>query len=131
MELTTNTHTNNTKVNLAEAFATITQDYTPRVIAELNGQYVKIARFNGAMPWHSHTGEDEYFQVLKGTITIHLRDRSVTLETGECFVVPKGVEHQPEAQEEAWVLLFEPKATAHTGELQTEMTVSIEAQLAQ
>lgn len=78
--------------------------------------------------WHSHDNEDEYFQVIKGSITLHLRDKSIKLNQGECYIVPKGIEHKPEAKEEAHVMLFEPKATAHTGEKDTHLTVRTEEQ---
>ena len=80
------------------------------------------------MVWHSHKEEDEFFQVIKGSIVIHLRDQSVTLHQGECYIVPKGVEHKPESAEEAHVMMFEPKTTAHTGNTATDLTVEIENQ---
>ena len=116
------------KAVLAEKFDLFDETWTPKIIAELNGQYVKLAKFKGEMVWHSHENEDEYFQVVKGQITLHLRDRDVVLNEGECFVVPRGVEHKPSAQEEAHVLMFEPKQTGHTGNDETEITVSVEDQ---
>ena len=116
------------KINLDEKFSLFDDYWSPRIISELNGQYVKLAKLKGEMIWHTHENEDEFFLVIKGSILIHLRDRSITLNEGECFVVPRGVEHKPEAAEEAHVLLFEPKATAHTGAIKSKLTVEIEHQ---
>ena len=116
------------KAVLAEKFDVFNEVWTPKIIAELNGQYVKLAKFKGEMVWHSHENEDEYFQVIKGRITLHLRDRDIHLNEGECFVVPKGVEHKPSAKKEAHVLMFEPKQTGHTGNDDTELTVSVDEQ---
>ena len=80
------------------------------------------------MVWHSHKSEDEYFQVIQGSIIIHLKDKSIALNEGECLIVPKGVEHKPEAFEEAHVMLFEPKSTPHTGATDSSITVKIENQ---
>ena len=115
-------------MNLLEKVSVFNDHGSPRIIGELNGQFVKLAKFKGEMVWHSHENEDEYFQVIAGQITIHLRDKSVVLNEGECFIVPKGVEHLPEAKEEALVLMFEPKATAHTGTTDSDLTVAIEQQ---
>ena len=115
-------------INLADKFKLFDDYWSPRVVGELNGQYVKLAKFKGELVWHSHQDEDEFFQVIKGSIIIHLRDRSVTLNQGECFVVPRGVEHKPEAVAEAHVMMFEPKATAHTGTTESELTVAVDAQ---
>ena len=116
------------KVVLHEKFASFSDYWSPKIIGELNGQWVKLAKFKGEMLWHSHDAEDEYFQVVKGSIIIHLWDKSITLNEGECFIVPKGVEHKPEALEEAHVLLFEPKSTAHTGSVKSDITVAQEDQ---
>lgn len=115
-------------INLEEKFSLFDDYWSPRIISELNGQYVKLAKLKGEIVWHTHEDEDEFFQVIKGSIVIHLRDQSVTLNEGECFVVPRGVEHKPVAVEEAHVLIFEPKATAHTGNIRSDMTVKIENQ---
>ena len=116
------------KINLDEKFGLFDNYWSPRIVGELNGQYVKLAKLKGEMVWHTHEDEDEFFHVIKGRIVIHLSDQSITLNEGECFIVPKGVEHKPEAIEEAHVMLFEPKATAHTGTVRSEMTVEIENQ---
>ena len=116
------------KINPDEKFTLFDDHWSPRIIAELNGQYVKLAKLKGEMIWHMHEEEDEFFQVIKGSIVIHLREQSITLNEGECFVVPKGTDHKPEAAEEAHVMIFEPKTTAHTGTVKSEMTVEIEDQ---
>lgn len=116
------------KINLAEKFSLFDDYWSPRIVGELNGQYIKLAKFKGEMVWHSHEHEDEYFQVIKGTIILHLRDKSIELKQGESFIVPKGVEHKPESKQEAHVLMFEPKATAHTGKTQSDLTVATENQ---
>ena len=116
------------KVNLADAFGRVSALWTPHVAGELNGQYVKLARVKGSFVWHAHEAEDELFLVVKGTLTIHLRardgeTRSVVLREGEFVIVPRGVEHRPEAEGEAHVLLFEPASTAHTGDVESPLTV--------
>lgn len=115
-------------INLIEKFSKVDGYWNPKIVAEMNGQYVKIAKFKGEFIWHSHAGEDEFFQVIKGQIEIHLRDVVVDLREGECFVVPKGIEHKPVAQNEAWVMMLEPKSTQQTGQLLTETTVKVEDQ---
>ncbi|WP_086929704.1 cupin domain-containing protein [Agarilytica rhodophyticola] len=116
------------KVNLEEKFRLFDQYFTPKIVGELNGQYIKIAKFLGEFSWHTHEGEDEFFQVIKGSIIIHLRNESITLNEGECFIVPRGVEHKPQALEEAHIMMFEPKSTGHTGTLENEQTIAIENQ---
>lgn len=116
------------KINLEEKFQIVDGYWSPKIIGELNGQYVKLAKLKGEFVWHSHELEDEYFQVIKGQIRILLRNEIIELHEGECFIVPKGVEHKPEADEEAHVLLFEPKATAHTGNVESNLTVDVEKQ---
>ena len=116
------------KINIHDKFKLFNDYWSPRVIGELNGQYIKLAKLKGDIIWHSHEDEDEFFQVIKGSIVMELRDKSVVLNEGECFIVPKGVEHRPVAAEEAHVLLFEPKETAHTGKIQCEKTVDVENQ---
>jgi mannose-6-phosphate isomerase-like protein (cupin superfamily) len=116
------------KINLEDKFRLFDEYWSPRIVGELNGQYVKLAKFKGEMVWHSHKEEDEFFQVIKGSIVIQLRDQSVTLHEGECYIIPKGVEHKPEAAEEAHVMMFEPKTTAHTGDTESDLTVEIENQ---
>ena len=111
-------------VNLDAAFARITEPWTPRIAAELNGQHVKLAVFNGRFVWHHHDDADEMFFVARGMVLMHLRDRTVTINAGEFFVVPRGVEHCPEAPEDAWVMLFEPAGTRNTGNAGGALTVT-------
>jgi quercetin dioxygenase-like cupin family protein len=116
--------------NLLEEAASLPQLWSPRVVGEANGQYVKVARLQGEFIWHSHRDEDELFVVLKGRLTLRLRDREpAVLGPGDAFVVPRGVEHCPVAEEETWVMLVEPAATLHTGEVSSPLTRSIEEQL--
>lgn len=110
------------KVNLADKLSQFTEHWSPKIVAELNGQYVKIVKFQGAYPWHDHENEDELFWVVKGHIRIEFRDRAVELDPGEFVVVPLGVEHRPVAEEEAEVVLFEPASTVNTGAVDHEYT---------
>ena len=112
------------KVNLAEKFALFDEHWAPKIVAELNGQLVKLVKLKGEFIWHSHEHEDELFLVVKGHLTIKLRDEEdVVLHEGEFFVVPRGVEHLPVAEEEAHVLLFEPVSTLNTGDVDSDRTV--------
>ena len=110
------------KVNLKEKLATFSERWQPHIVGELNGQHVKIAKILGDFVWHHHEAEDELFLVVKGSITIRLRDRDVNLKEGEFFIVPRGVEHCPVAKEEAHIVLFEPAGTLNTGNLQNDRT---------
>lgn len=112
------------KVNLEEKFNLFSECWSPKVVAELNDNYVKLAKFKGAFAWHTHHNEDEMFLVVKGAIKIKLRDRDIQLGEGEFFIVPKGVEHMPVADEEAHVLLLEPKTVLNTGDKITDQTVT-------
>ena len=114
------------KVNLAKKFALFGDRWSPKVVAELNGQQVKLAKLEGEFVWHHHENEDELFLVVRGALAIHLRDRVVELSEGEFFVVPKGVEHSPAAEAEASVLLFEPASTRNTGNVDHEYTIEPE-----
>jgi len=111
------------KVNLHEKLDQIPDYWHPRIVAELNGQDVRLAKLKGEFVWHRHEREDEFFLVLDGRLTIRFRDREVVLGPGECVVVPRGVEHQPFAAEEAHVLLFEPSSTLNTGDVRNERTL--------
>ena len=106
-----------TKINLDEKFALFDEHWRPKTIAALNGQEVKIVKVKGEFPWHRHANEDEFFMVWKGTFRVEFRDRVVTLKPGECVVVPRGTEHRTCADEEAWILCFEPAATLNTGDV--------------
>lgn len=103
------------KVDLAAAFARISEHWRPKVIAELNGQEMKVVKVKGEFVWHHHEVEDELFLIHKGRLRIEFRDRVVELGPGECLVVPRGVEHRPVAEEEVEVLLFEPSGVRNTG----------------
>lgn len=106
------------RVNLAEKLATITEHWRPKIVGELNGQEVKLVKFQGTFVWHQHEREDELFLGISGRFRIEFRDRSVEIGPGECIVVPRGVEHRTVADEEAHVLLFEPAATRNTGNVE-------------
>ena len=110
------------KVNLQNKFSLFTEQWTPKIIGELNGQQVKLAKLKGGFVWHAHENEDELFMVIKGQLIIELRDNKIELNEGEIFIVPKGVEHKPVAKEEVHVLLFEPAKIKHTGDVQHELT---------
>lgn len=111
------------KVNLAQKLGTFDEAWVPKVVGELNGQYVKVAKFEGEYVWHSHEHEDEMFLVVEGRVEIHLRDGVVTLDPGEFLVVPRGVEHKPVSQGVSSVVLFEPKATRNTGDVEHDYTI--------
>ena len=110
------------KVNLAEKFSKITELWKPYIVGELNGQHVKLDKIKGEFIWHHHDNEDELFLVIKGRFRMELRDRHIWIEQGEFLVVPRGVEHRPVADEEAWIALFEPAGTLNTGNIQNERT---------
>lgn len=111
-------------VNVAQKLSLVDKHWSPRIIAELNGQHVKVAKLLGEFDWHFHENEDELFWVVNGQLTIHMRGSSVQLGPGELFVVPRGVEHKPEALEEVEVVLFEPAATLNTGNVTNKRTVN-------
>lgn len=111
------------KVCLTDKFALFEQHWTPKIVGELNDSYVLLAKLNGEFFWHMHEEEDELFLVIKGKLLLKLRDRDIWLEEGEFFIVPRGVEHLPIA-EEAQVLMMEPKSTKHTGNVVNERTVT-------
>lgn len=110
------------KVNLAEKLAKFSDHWHPRIVGELNGQHVKLAKIQGAFDWHHHENEDELFLVVNGRMDLELRDQTIHLEEGEFFIVPRGVEHRPVADEECHILLFEPAGTRNTGTRTTEKT---------
>jgi mannose-6-phosphate isomerase-like protein (cupin superfamily) len=112
------------KVVLEEKFAQFNDYWHPRIIGELNGQHVKVVKLKGEFVWHHHDLEDELFFVVKGSLIIQFRDRDILLEEGECLVIPHGIEHRPVAEEECWVMLFEPAGTLNTGNVQDEKTVA-------
>jgi mannose-6-phosphate isomerase-like protein (cupin superfamily) len=110
------------KVNLKEKLALFAAHWQPKIVGELNGQLVKLVKFQGPFVWHQHEAEDELFFVVAGRFRMEFRDRAVWLEPGEFIIVPRGVEHRPVADEEAHVLLFEPASTLNTGDVQDALT---------
>lgn len=115
---------NNSKVNIHQKFSSFSDHWKPRIVGELNGQLVKLAKLKDDFVWHSHENEDELFMIWKGTLIMEFRDRTEVLREGEMIIVPKGVEHFPRTEngEEVWVMLFEPTATLHTGSVVHERT---------
>ncbi|MBL0159612.1 MAG: cupin domain-containing protein [Bryobacterales bacterium] len=111
------------KVNLRTKLALFTDHWAPRIVGELNGQHVKLVKFQGEFVWHKHDVEDEMFLVLHGTFQMEFRDRTVSLTEGEFLIVPRGIEHRPVAAEEVHVLLFEPAGTLNTGDATDARTV--------
>jgi mannose-6-phosphate isomerase-like protein (cupin superfamily) len=109
--------------------ASLTELWSPRVVAEIDDAYVKVAKLRGSLAWHSHDNEDELFYVLKGRLRIEMDGHAVELDEGEVYVVPKGVSHNPVAEEECHVMLIERKSTLHTGNVTTEKTRSLAEQL--
>jgi mannose-6-phosphate isomerase-like protein (cupin superfamily) len=112
------------KVNLAQKFSLFQDYWSPKIAGELNDSHVKLVKLKGEFVWHHHETEDELFLVVKGSLLIKLRDRDIFLEEGEFVVIPKGVEHLPIAEEEAHVLLLEPKSTLNTGNVRDEKTIA-------
>jgi mannose-6-phosphate isomerase-like protein (cupin superfamily) len=113
------------KVNLGEKLGLFHEHWSPKVVGELNGQHVKLVKFEGEFVWHKHDKEDELFLVVKGRFRMDFRDRDVWLEEGEFLIVPRGIEHRPVAHEEVHVLLFEPATTLNTGDVRGERTVDV------
>lgn len=118
-----------TKVNILEKFTQIDGYWNPAVVGALNGQEVKIVKFKGPFTWHHHEQEDELFYVVKGSFVMEFRDKNVVLHEGDFLIVPKGVEHRPNAEEEVWVMLFEPASTLNTGNVVNEFTKNTLKQL--
>jgi mannose-6-phosphate isomerase-like protein (cupin superfamily) len=110
-------------VNLSEKLKEIKEYWNPCIVGELNGQEVRLAKLKGAFVWHHHQNEDELFLVLRGELTLELRDGTVDLRPGEFFIVPRGVEHRPVARGEVHLLMFEPASTLNTGNVRNERTV--------
>jgi mannose-6-phosphate isomerase-like protein (cupin superfamily) len=112
------------KVNLAEKFSAFNDYFNPRIVGELNGQQVKLVKFQGEFIWHHHDNEDELFYVVRGSFDMHFRDQTITVNAGEFLIVPKGVEHKPVAEQEVSIMLFEPATTLNTGNVIDEKTVT-------
>jgi mannose-6-phosphate isomerase-like protein (cupin superfamily) len=108
------------KINLTEKFAAFSEHWRPKIVGELNGQEVKLAKFKGEFVWHRHEEADEMFLVWRGQMRVEFRDHAVELNAGEFLVVPRGVEHRTVADEEAEVVLFEPAATRNTGNVEDD-----------
>jgi mannose-6-phosphate isomerase-like protein (cupin superfamily) len=111
------------KVNISEKLALFSDHWNPRVVGRLNGQHVRLAKFQGEFVWHQHDREDELFLVVRGSFDMQFRDRVETVNEGEFIVVPRGVEHCPRAEEEVHVMLFEPAGTLNTGESESDLTI--------
>lgn len=110
------------KVNLIQKFESFNEHWSPKIVGELNGQHVRLVKVQGEFVWHQHEGEDEFFMVIKGKLKLEFRDRVVELSENEIMIVPREVEHKPVAEDEAWILLFEPASTVNTGNVQNERT---------
>ncbi len=112
------------KVNFSDKFSRFSDYWSPKIAGEINDSYIKLVKVKGEFVWHHHDNEDELFLVVKGKLTIKLHDQDITLDEGEFVVIPRGVEHCPVAEEEAHVLLLEPKTTLNTGNVSNERTVA-------
>lgn len=110
------------KVNLQQKFALFAEHWTPKIVGELNGQQVKLAKLKGEFVWHKHDHEDELFFVVSGILKMELRDKTILIHPNEFLIVPRGVEHRPVADEEVLVMLFEPASTLNTGDTEGELT---------
>ena len=111
------------KINITNKFSLFTEYWNPKIVGELNGQYVKLVKFKGPFIWHHHEHEDELFYVVKGSFDMEFRDKTITINEGEFIIVPHGVEHRPNAIEEVEVMLFEPSSALNTGNMENERTV--------
>ena len=109
-------------INIKEKFNLFNEHWTPKLIGELNGQSVKIAKVKGEFVWHNHKDEDELFYIIKGTLKIEIEGKMLTLSEGDMTIIPRGIEHKPIAEEEVWLMLFEPTETKHTGNVEHELT---------
>ncbi len=118
-------------VNLRDELETVAEYCSPRIVGRVNDQYVKVAKIKGEFVWHKHDEEDEMFFIVKGRLVIRYEDHAVTLNEGEFHVVPKGVMHNPLAEEECWLALIEPVTTKHAGDTETALAKSVEDQLAE
>ena len=113
------------KINIAQKLGLFSDYWNPKIVGELNGQQVKLVKFKGEFVWHQHESEDELFYVLKGSMKIEFRDKSVRLNENEFIIVPRGVEHKPVAEGEVSVMLFEPASTLNTGDQKNELTKTV------
>lgn len=110
------------KVNIQQKLSLFSEHWSPKIVGELNGQHVKLVKFNGEFVWHKHDHEDELFYVVKGSFNMEYRDNTITVNENEFLIVPKGVEHRPVAKEEVSVMLFEPATTLNTGDAVSDLT---------
>jgi mannose-6-phosphate isomerase-like protein (cupin superfamily) len=110
-------------INLKEKFTLFSEYWSPRIVGELNDSYVKLAKVQGEFIWHHHENEDELFFVVKGTLTIKMREKDLVVREGEFTIIPKGLEHMPVADKECWIMMLEPKTTSNTGNVTNERTV--------
>jgi mannose-6-phosphate isomerase-like protein (cupin superfamily) len=110
------------KVNLQQKLCLFTEHWSPKIVGELNGQHVKLVKLLGEFVWHQHALEDELFFVIKGSLKMEFRDQTILISENEFLIVPRGVEHRPVADEEVWVMLFEPATTLNTGDTENERT---------
>ena len=110
------------KINLAAKFELFSEHWSPKIVGELNGQHVKLVKLQGEFVWHKHDEEDELFFVVRGTLQMQFRDKTVSIHENEFLIVPRGVEHRPVGEEEVWVMLFEPASTLNTGDAESELT---------
>ncbi len=110
-------------INIQEKFNLFSDHWSPKKVGELNSQQILLAKLKGEFIWHAHEHEDEFFMVIKGSLAIEFRDKTITLNEGEFYIVPKGIEHKPIAKEEVHVLLFEPLSIKHTGDIIADITV--------
>ena len=113
------------KINLLEKFGMFNEHWSPKIIGELNGQQVKLVKLKGEFVFHQHENEDELFMVVKGKFKMEYRDKTVEVNEGEIVIVPRCVEHKPVAEEEVWVMLFEPASTLNTGNVVNEKTKTV------
>jgi mannose-6-phosphate isomerase-like protein (cupin superfamily) len=110
------------KVNINQKLSLFSEHWSPKIVGELNGQHVKLVKFQGEFVWHKHDHEDEMFLVLKGSFQMEYRDKTVEIHENEFIIVPKGVEHRPVAKDEVCVMLFEPATTLNTGDAESNLT---------
>jgi mannose-6-phosphate isomerase-like protein (cupin superfamily) len=113
-------------VNIKEKFGLFNEQWSPKIIGEMNDSYVKIAKLQGEFVWHLHENEDEMFLIIQGSLTIRLRDRDLLVNAGEFVIIPHGVEHMPVAEEEVYLMMLEPKTTVNTGNVESERTVEVD-----
>jgi len=111
------------KINLAEKFSLFSDHWSPKIVGELNGKMVKLVKFKGPFIWHHHDQEDELFYVVKGSFDMEFENKTIILNEGEFIIVPRGVEHRPNAKEECEIMLFEPATTLNTGNVENEVTL--------